>query len=237
LLEIDNIQVSYGEIEVLHGISMSVNESDRVAVIGANGAGKSTLMKTIMGLLTPKAGKILFKGEAIQGLKPHRIVPKGIVLVPEGRKIFPKLTVRENLEMGAYTQNYTKPEFNLRLEQCYDIFPRLKERANQHGGTLSGGEQQMLAISRAIMGDPKLLMLDEPSLGLAPVIMDEVFEEIMRISNELKVPILLVEQNAYSSLEICTKAYVLELGKIYKEGTGDELLNDPAIINAYLGGS
>lgn len=237
MLKVDNINVSYGKIEVLHGISLEMNESDLVAVIGANGAGKSTLMKTIMGLLTPTAGTIKFNGNEIQGKQTHKIVSSGIILVPEGRRIFPKLSVLENIEMGAYSKQSNKARFKEKVEEVYSIFPRLKERSKQPGGTLSGGEQQMLAIARALMSEPKVLMLDEPSLGLAPVIIDEMFDLIQRINKEHKIPILLVEQNAYSALEISNKAYVLEIGKIFKEGVSGDLLQDPDIVKAYLGGN
>ena len=236
MLEVKGIHVAYGKNKVLHDVSMEVGSDDLVVVIGSNGAGKTTLMKTIMGLLRPSEGTISYEGQEIQKTKTHQIVPRGLVLVPEGRKIFPKLSVRENLEIGSYSQKYTKAQFQEKLDQCYEIYPRLKERQRQQGGTLSGGEQQMLAISRALMSDPKLLMLDEPSLGLAPIIIDEMFDEIQRINKVLHVPILLVEQNAFSSLEIATKGYVLELGRILKEGSGEELLKDPDIIKAYLGG-
>lgn len=237
MLKVDNINVSYGKIEVLHGVSLEIKEGELVTVIGANGAGKSTLMKTIMGLLKPTSGKIIFNDEEIQGMKTHKIVTNGVILVPEGRRIFPKLTVFENIEMGAYNKAVNKSKFKENVEKIYNIFPRLKERERQLGGTLSGGEQQMLAIARAIMSEPKVLMLDEPSLGLAPVIMDELFDLIQRINKEQKIPVLLVEQNAFSALEISDKAYVLELGRVFKEGLSSELLNDNDIIKAYLGGN
>lgn len=236
MLDIDKIVVSYGRIQVLHELSVSIGETDIVSVVGANGAGKSTLLRTITGLLKPSSGSISFMGHHIHGVAPHLIVGKGITLVPEGRHVFPKLSVRDNLEMGAYSKKYDKNKMNEMVDMVYDIFPRLRERMKQLGGTLSGGEQQMLAIARALMSDPKLLMLDEPSLGLAPVIVDDVFRVIQDINAKKKIPILLIEQNAYEALEVSSKTYVIELGKVVKQGTSEELISDPDIIRAYLGG-
>lgn len=236
MLDIDKIVVSYGRIQVLHELSISIGETDIVSVVGANGAGKSTLLRTITGLLKPSSGSINFMGNNIHGVAPHLIVSKGITLVPEGRRVFPKLSVRDNLEMGAYSKKYDKKKMNEMVDMVYDIFPRLRERMKQMGGTLSGGEQQMLAIARALMSDPKLLMLDEPSLGLAPVIVDDVFRVIQDINAKKKIPILLIEQNAYEALEVSNKTYVIELGRVVKQGTSYELISDPDIIRAYLGG-
>ena len=236
MLEIDNIDVFYGKIQALAGISLTVGAQEIVSIIGANGAGKSTTMKTITGLLHPPSGSIVFDGVNITNMPTHKIVSMGIIHVPEGRHIFPKMTVYENLEMGAYAVKYTSGEFQQELEKVFTMFPRLKERLKQLGGSLSGGEQQMCAIARGLMARPKLLMLDEPSLGLAPIIVDEVFDVIKSVNQKLNIPILLVEQNAYSALIISHRAYVLEVGHVVKEGTGEELVNSPDIIKAYLGG-
>ena len=225
------------KVQVLHDLSIQVGEQSIVSIIGANGAGKTTLMKTIVGALKPNKGNIQFCSKDITKLPTHKIVLEGITYVPEGRKIFPELTVQENLEMGAYVRKgLSKTQLNNELEELYDIFPRLKERIKQLGGTLSGGEQQMLAIARGLMRQPKLLMLDEPSLGLAPIIVDEVFSAITRINKERKLPILLVEQNAYAAMEISDFTYVLELGRITQSGKSQDLLHSEEIINAYLGG-
>lgn len=237
MLTVDKIVVSYGKIQVLHGISLTIGEKDIVSVVGANGAGKSTLLNTITGLIKPGSGTICFKGENIQGAPPHVIASKGLALVPEGRHIFPRLTVKDNLEMGAYYRRYSATQIREKLETMYELFPRLKERNKQLGGTLSGGEQQMLAIARALMSDPQLLMLDEPSLGLAPVIVDDVFNIIRDVNKKKNIPILLIEQNAFEALEVADRAYVIELGNVVKEGPCKEVLADPAIIEAYLGGS
>jgi len=203
MIQVNNIDVSYGPVQALHHVSVEISQDQAVAIIGSNGAGKTTLMKSIVGLCKPSNGAILFDGEPIHTLATHEIIRKGIVLVPEGRKIFPKLTVRSNLEMGAYTR---KGAIEHSIEEIFTYFPRLKERMNQLAGTLSGGEQQMLAIGRGLMAEPKLLMLDEPSMGLAPVIVEEMFTIINRIHKERRLPILLVEQNAYMALETCDYA-------------------------------
>lgn len=237
MLKVNGVDNFYGKVQVLHDLSIQVGEQSIVSIIGANGAGKTTLMKTIVGALKPNKGNIQFCSKDITKLPTHKIVLEGITYVPEGRKIFPELTVQENLEMGAYVRKgLSKTQLNNELEELYDIFPRLKERIKQLGGTLSGGEQQMLAIARGLMRQPKLLMLDEPSLGLAPIIVDEVFSAITRINKERKLTILLVEQNAYAAMEISDFTYVLELGRITQSGKSQDLLHSEEIINAYLGG-
>lgn len=237
MLKVNGVDNFYGKVQVLHDLSIQVGEQSIVSIIGANGAGKTTLMKTIVGALKPNKGNIQFCSKDITKLPTHKIVLEGITYVPEGLKIFPELTVQENLEMGAYVRKgLSKTQLNNELEELYDIFPRLKERIKQLGGTLSGGEQQMLAIARGLMRQPKLLMLDEPSLGLAPIIVDEVFSAITRINKERKLPILLVEQNAYAAMEISDFTYVLELGRITQSGKSQDLLHSEEIINAYLGG-
>lgn len=233
LLELKNVEAAYGNIKALKGINLSVPEGKIVTLIGANGAGKSTTMKTIMGIMKPIAGDILFKGESIAGMKTHNIVKKGVVLVPEGRQILQNMSVRENLEMGAYQRK--DPEgIKEDLSKVFERFPRLFERQNQFGGTLSGGEQQMLAIGRALMGQPKLLLLDEPSLGLAPLLVKSIFETIRAI-NQSGVTILIVEQNARAALKLATRGYVLELGRVVMEDTAAHLLANPSIQEAYLG--
>src|SRR5659263_83045 len=202
ILNINNIDVYYDKVKALNNISISVYESEIVSVIGANGAGKTTLMKSIMGLVKPTKGQITFMDKIISKCPTHKIVKSGIIYVPEGRHIFPEITAYDNLQMGAYSQQYSPKEFNSKIDEMYEIFPKLKERATQLGGSLSGGEQQMLAIARGLMGNPKLLMLDEPSLGLAPIIIDQVFEIIKEI-RDMGVTVLLVEQNARKALSIC----------------------------------
>jgi branched-chain amino acid transport system ATP-binding protein len=233
LLEVDKAEVFYGGIRALHGVSLHVNRGEIVSVIGANGAGKSTLLRAIASVKPPDTGTVTFMGKPVPR-KPHRTVRTGITLVPEGRRIFAPLTVRQNLMAGAYTQT-DKKETERTLESMYELFPRLKERLSQRGGTLSGGEQQMLAVARAMMSQPKLLMLDEPSLGLAPVVIDAMFEKIVRLNREMGLTILLVEQNASLALEIAHRAYVLETGSISLEGAGRDLLMDPRVQASYLG--
>ena len=233
LLEVDNLFTAYGKIEALKGISLKVNEGEIVTLIGANGAGKSTTLKTISGQLTPRSGSIRFEGEEIAGLRAHRVAAKRIVQVPEGRRIFGRMTVRENLDLGAYLRN-DRDGIAEDFERVFELFPRLREREKQQGGTLSGGEQQMLAMGRALMANPKLIMLDEPSMGLAPVIVEQIFEIIGEI-NKLGVTVLLVEQNAHLALGIADRAYVLETGSITIEGTGKELLTNDEVRKAYLG--
>ena len=232
VLKIENLKVSYGGIEAVRGISFDVEAGEIVTLIGANGAGKSSLLRTISGLVKPADGKITFDGEDITGKDPTNIVSKGLIMVPEGRKIFPNLTVLENLKIGAYLR---KDDLKDDIERVYSYFPRLKERSWQPGGTLSGGEQQMLAVGRALMSRPDLLMLDEPSLGLAPILVDEVFGIIREINSQGRT-ILLVEQNAFAALKAAHRAYVLEVGSVSLSGTGAELLNDSKVRAAYLGG-
>lgn len=234
LLSVENLHVSYGAIRALHGISFHVEKGEIVTLIGANGAGKSTTLRTISGLLLADRGKILYDGTDITNVGADQIVRMGIVQVPEGRKIFAPLTVRENLEMGAFTQR-DKREIEESMEFVFSIFPRLRERAEQMGGTLSGGEQQMLAVGRALMAKPRLLLMDEPSMGLAPILVEEIFNIIQRINQE-GVTILLVEQNAHMALSVAHRGYVLETGVIQMEGTAAELRDNPRVREAYLGG-
>ena len=233
MLSVSNLQVYYGAIHAVKGISFEVNEAEIVSLIGANGAGKSTTMNTIAGLIKPKSGTIKYKGEDITGVPAHKIVVKGLALCPEGRRVFTHLTVEENLEMGGYLRS--NAENDETIERVFKDFPRLKERHSQVAGTLSGGEQQMLAMGRALMSHPSLLMLDEPSMGLAPILVDEIFEIIQNL-NKQGTTILLVEQNAQMALSIADRGYVLEVGNIVLEGTGKELLNNNAVKSAYLGG-
>lgn len=233
MLKVDDINVFYGAIHAIKGISLEVNEGEIVTLIGANGAGKSTVLKTISGLLRPKTGQINFLGENITSTVPHKIVERGLAHVPEGRRIFLQMTVQENLEMGAYTR--PSDDIGAELEKIYALFPRLLERRGQVGGTLSGGEQQMLAIGRALMSKPKLLMLDEPSMGLAPLLVEQIFSIILEM-NKAGTTVLLVEQNAQMALSIADRAYVLETGSISISGTGQELSESDEIRRAYLGG-
>ena len=233
MLSIQGIDVYYGAIHALKSLSAEVKEGEVVAIIGSNGAGKSTLLRTISGLLRPKAGKVLFEGNEIQNRPAHEIVKMGIGHAPEGRRIFTNMSVLENLQLGAFTRKDGAVEED--LEMVMKRFPRLKERIKQNAGTLSGGEQQMLAIGRALMSRPRLMMLDEPSLGLAPNLVTEIFDIVNDISAE-GTTVLLVEQNAHKALEIANRAYCLETGTIVLSGTGKELLNDPKVKEAYLGG-
>ena len=232
ILKIEDLQVNYGGIEAVKGISFEVQEGQIVTLIGSNGAGKSSTLRTISGLVKPSGGKILFAGEDITGKDPTQIVTQGVTLVPEGRRIFPDMTVLENLKIGAYLR---KDDLSADIEWVYSLFPRLKERSWQAGGTLSGGEQQMVAVGRALMSRPKLLMMDEPSLGLAPIIVDEVFDIISRVNEKANIPVLLVEQNAYMALSISHRSYVLENGVIVDEGESKKLLASESIRTAYLG--
>ena len=232
MLKIDELKVSYGGIEAVKGITFEVPDGKIVTLIGANGAGKSTTLRSIAGLVKPAHGRIHLQGEDITALSPDRIVSKGITLVPEGRHVFPDLTVLENLKIGAYLR---KDSLEDDLNWVYELFPRLKERSWQAAGTLSGGEQQMLAIGRGLMGRPKLLMLDEPSMGLAPILVEQIFD-IIRNLHKAGTTILLVEQNAQMALSVADRAYVLETGKIVSTGTGAQLLNDESVKKAYLGG-
>ena len=233
MLEVDKINVFYGDLQALWDVSFEVHEGEKVVIVGANGAGKTTTLRTISGLLRPKTGEIRFLGQRIDRLPPHKIVELGIAHVPEGRRIFPRMTVMENLEMGAYIKR-AREKFDDTLEWVFSIFPRLKERKDQIAGTMSGGERQMLAIARGLMSRPKLLMLDEPSLGLAPKLVLKVFEVVQRISEE-GVTILLVEQNVRHALELADRGYVLETGRITLSGRGEELLENEYVKKAYLG--
>lgn len=232
MLKVENLHVYYGAIHAIKGVSFEVNEGEIVTLIGSNGAGKSTILKTISAILKQSEGTVTFLGSSLEGVEPHKIVELGISHVPEGRRIFPGLTVYENLQMGAYTRK-DHEQIAEDLEIVYKRFPRLKERKNQSGGTLSGGEQQMLAMGRALMSRPKILLLDEPSMGLAPLLVDEIFNIIKDI-NETGTTILLVEQNANRALHISDKGYVLETGKISISGLSKDLLNDKKVIEAYL---
>lgn len=233
LLSVNDLHVYYGSIHAIKGISFEVNEGEVVTLIGANGAGKSTSLNTVAGLLKPKTGSVMLNDKDIVGTPAHKIVGQGMALCPEGRRIFQQLTVRENLEMGAYTRDGSTLDKD--LEMVYEYFPRLKERYKQVAGTLSGGEQQMLAMGRALMSHPKILMLDEPSMGLAPILVDQIFEIIKKLHEKGKT-ILLVEQNAQMALSVADRGYVLETGRIVTTGTGKELLHNDMVRKAYLGG-
>jgi branched-chain amino acid transport system ATP-binding protein len=233
MLQIRGLHVHYGAIHALKGLDIDVGEGEVVSIIGSNGAGKSTLLRTISGMLKPTEGTVEFRGEDLTCIPAHQIVAKGIVHCPEGRRIFTNMTVLENLKLGSYLRKDSSIEGD--IQHAMDLFPRLRERIKQNAGTLSGGEQQMLAIGRALLARPKLLMLDEPSLGLAPNLVAEIFEIIQKINSE-GVTVLLVEQNAHRALNLAAKAYVLETGNIVLEGTGVELLNEPKVREAYLGG-
>jgi len=233
MLNLENVSVNYGAIEALTGISMHVDQGEVVTLIGANGAGKTTTLRTITGLLQPREGSIKFEGEEIGGRPTHRLVARGISMSPEGRGVFANLSVRENLQMGAYLKK-NKAEITEDMDRAFQMFPRLKERESQKAGTLSGGEQQMLAIGRALMSRPRLLLLDEPSLGLAPLVVHTIFEAIDEIRGK-GTTILLVEQNAHAALGHSDRAYVLETGRIVMEGPSKELAADPRIKEAYLG--
>ena len=232
ILKVDDINVYYGSIHAIKGISFEVEEGEVVTLIGANGAGKSTTLNTISGLLRSKTGSIEFMGQSLAKVPSHKIVERGLALVPEGRRIFLQMTVQENLEMGAFTQKGGETQQD--LEKIYALFPRLKERLKQMAGTLSGGEQQMLAIGRALMADPEILLLDEPSLGLAPLIIQDIFKALQAIRSE-GTTILMVEQNALATLKIADYGYVLELGKISMHGPASQLVRDERLIEAYLG--
>ena len=233
ILKVSDINVYYGAIHAIKGVSFEVNPGEVVTLIGANGAGKSTTLQTVSGLLHSRTGSIEFLGENLMGVPAHKVVAKGLAQVPEGRRVFLQMTVEENLEMGAYTRS--GGDIDADLEKVYAYFPRLMERRRQSAGTLSGGEQQMLAMGRALMSRPKLLMLDEPSMGLAPILVEQIFK-IIQTLHEAGTTILLVEQNAQAALSIADRGYVLETGKIVTSGTGTELLASPEIKKAYLGG-
>ncbi len=233
LLEVENMHSFYGHIHALKGISLTVEEGEVVTLIGSNGAGKTTTLRSIHGILPPREGRVVFRGEEIQGIPAHDMIKRGIAQSPEGRKIFHRMTVTENLEMGAYHRNDRK-EIQEDMARVYDLFPRLKERVKQEAGTMSGGEQQMLAIGRSLMSRPKLLLLDEPSMGLAPVLVERIFQVIEEI-NKQGTTILLVEQNANIALEIATRGYVLETGVIVNAAPSEKLRQDPKVREAYLG--
>ncbi len=234
MLQVEDLNVYYGAIHALKGITFHLEKGEIVALIGGNGAGKSTSLNTISGLLRPRIGKVTFQSEDLTQIPPQDVVRRGVVQVPEGRRIFPKLTVQENLEMGAYIFD-DKARIAQDMEEVMNRFPRLRERRKQFGGTLSGGEQQMLAIARGLMAHPNLLLLDEPSMGLSPILVEQIFE-IIREINDQGVSILLVEQNAQMALSIADRGYVLETGRITLEGNAQELLENPQVIEAYLGG-
>lgn len=234
LLELHDLHVKYGNVEVLHGLNLRVEEGEIVTILGANGAGKSTTLLSISGLVRPSSGEILFNGEALHLLPSHEVVRRGITQSPEGRRVFGTLSVRENLRLGAFTIE-DKDLSNRTLRWIYDLFPRLSERREQMAGTLSGGEQQMLAIGRALMGQPKVLLLDEPSLGLAPLLVRSIFETVRAINNS-GVTVVLVEQNARAALKLATRGYVLEVGHVVMEDKAEKLLADPSVREAYLGG-
>jgi branched-chain amino acid transport system ATP-binding protein len=235
LLELDNIHSYYGHIHALKGISLTVDDGEIVTLIGANGAGKSTTLRTISGLIHPRQGKVSLRDKDITHMPPHEIVAAGVGHVPEGRGIFPRLTVRENLEMGAFTIQ-SQAEVNRRMETVFVLFPRLKERLNQKGGTLSGGEQQMLATARGLMLKPHILLMDEPSMGLAPVLVEAIFDAIREMNQKEGTTILLVEQNAHMALKYASRAYVLETGRIVLSGTAQEISQNAQVKQAYLGG-
>lgn len=234
MLSVENLHVSYGAIKALHGVSLSVPEGSIVTLIGANGAGKSTMLRALSGLVKPTDGKVIYGGSEITRIPPHQIVASGLCHVPEGRMVFSNLTVHENLQMGAYLQR-DKKWIARQTEYVFSLFPRLKERESQSAGTLSGGEQQMLAIGRALLGRPRFLMLDEPSLGIAPLLVKTIFERIVEINREQGLTILLVEQNANLALDVSSYAYVLETGKVLLEGPSAELKVNPEVQAAYLG--
>ncbi|MBR9946411.1 MAG: ABC transporter ATP-binding protein [Lachnospiraceae bacterium] len=233
MLEIKDLEVYYGMIQAIKGISFEVNEGEVIALIGANGAGKTTILHTISGLIAPKKGSITFEGQEITKIPAHKIVENGLAQVPEGRRVFPSLSVLQNLKLGAYTRK-DKKEIDDTLKMIYERFPRLEERKNQPAGTLSGGEQQMLAMGRALMSKPRIILMDEPSMGLSPIFVNEIFDIIKQVSAS-GTTVLLVEQNAKKALSIADRGYVLETGKIVKEGKASDLLNDEAVKKAYLG--
>jgi branched-chain amino acid transport system ATP-binding protein len=234
MLKLENLEVAYGNIKAIKGISLEVNQGEIVTLIGSNGAGKSTTLRAISGILKPKSGSITFNGERIDGVEGHDIVAKGICQSPEGRRIFPKMSVDENLDLGAFLRN-DKEGIAADRDRVLELFPRLRERIDQKAGTMSGGEQQMLAVGRALMGSPKLLLLDEPSMGLAPVLVDMIFETIEKI-NKQGTTILVVEQNALAALNVADRAYVLESGSIKMSGKAKDLISNDEVTKAYLGG-
>lgn len=237
MLKVNGIYSGYGVVEVLKDCSIEINQGEILSIIGANGVGKTTLVNTISGMVRCNKGKIHWQGKDITNLPPHQRVKDGIVQVPEGRQIFGELTVAENLKLGAFNwiSNRNKALYREELDKVYELFPRLYERKNQKAGTMSGGEQQMLALGRALMSLPKLIMLDEPSLGLAPLIVDMLFVAIKNLNSQLKLPMILIEQNAEIALEVCDRGYVMEAGKIVLSGRGDELARNPKVKEIYLG--
>ncbi|MCQ2601223.1 MAG: ABC transporter ATP-binding protein [Treponema sp.] len=234
MLKVENLSVSYGAIKALRGISFDVKKGEVISLIGSNGAGKTTTLHAISNIIKKESGKVIFAGQDVTNVSADKIVKRNLIQVPEGRRIFLNMSVKENLEMGAYTRT-DKANIKNDLAKVYELFPRMKERINQISGTLSGGELQMLAMGRALMANPKLLLLDEPSMGLAPIFVDEIFN-IVKTINETGTTILLVEQNAYKALSISNRAYILETGAIIKSGDAKQLINDPAVKAAYLGG-
>lgn len=236
MLDVKNIDVYYGKVQALFQVSFHVDDGEIVSIIGSNGAGKSTLMKTIMGINTPDKGTIEFLGKRIDHKRTDTIVKEGVVYIPEGREIFPGMTVYDNLRMGAYSCSYTKSQLKQAFDEAFEMFPRLRERQKQLAGSLSGGEQQMLAIARGLLSNPKIIMFDEPSLGLAPVIVEEMFDIIVKINQTRKIPIVLVEQNAYMAMEVSHRTYVLDVGHMKVDGISSVLMDSPEIKAAYLGG-
>jgi branched-chain amino acid transport system ATP-binding protein len=234
MLVLDDVHVYYGNIAAVKGLSLTINQGEIVTLLGSNGAGKSTTLRTISGLLRPRRGSVVFEGQKLDGTQAHDVVKLGIAQAPEGRRIFPRMTVAENLDLGAYLRT-DRAEIAADLENVLELFPRLRERIGQKAGTMSGGEQQMLAVARALMAKPRLLLLDEPSMGLAPVLVDLIFDTIGRI-REQGTTVLLVEQNALAALRVADRAYVLESGSLKLAGTAADLAKDPAIVQAYLGG-
>ena len=234
MLEVNNLVVSYGAIRALKGISFDVKKGEIISLIGANGAGKTTTLHSISNLIKKQSGSVIFKGEDITNTTPDKIVKAGLIHVPEGRRVFANLTVKENLEMGAYLRN-DKAGIKADLEHVYELFPRLRERVKQLAGTLSGGEQQMLAMGRGLMSKPELLLLDEPSMGLAPILVDEIFDIIQKINKD-GTTILLVEQNAFKAMSIANRVYILETGEVASSGNSEEMIHDEAVKKAYLGG-
>ena len=236
MLKVNGIDAYYGDVCALHDISLEIGDDEIISIIGSNGAGKTTLMNCIVGWVKVKKGNVEFNGQDITNLPTHSITRTGVVQIPEGREIFSNMTVLENLEMGSYSIKRSKKEMNAKIEEMYDLFPRLKERMGQKAGSLSGGEQQMLAIARGLMGDPKLLMCDEPSLGLAPVIVDDMFDVIVRVNKVRNIPIAIVEQNAFMAMSISNRTYVLEVGNLVASGDSKVLMDSDDIKKAYLGG-
>jgi branched-chain amino acid transport system ATP-binding protein len=234
MLQVESIDVYYGDVQVLKGVTLDVQEKELVAVIGANGAGKTTLIKTISGLLKPRKGSVFFEGKRIDNIDANKVVARGIVQVPEGRLLFPEMTVRENLEMGGYLLNSSQL-LNERMQSVYELFPVLCEREKQIAGTMSGGEQQMVAVGRALMSSPKMIMFDEPSLGLAPKLVQSIFEMVVRINKELGITVLLVEQNVQHSCQISDRAFVIENGQVVLQGSGPDMLENDHVRRAYLG--